>query len=500
MQNKIIDHISFDIRNILPPISEPVRPEELIDNIPVNQYLEKADEINQLNLGNSDKLHEDISYIIKMDDANLKAVGLGCLTGIHTFNGNYKKAITSITQALSLKLEDEVSAYILTEYANLLRQLKRIDESLAVLDQAMQITKNEKLKWRIRTYQGYCFRYTDKDRSLNLLKRATRYYLDNNEHTRYITILRHISAIYLMHNDFKQAKQYLFEAKELSKRYYFQSIYWDIINDLGWFFIREKEYQKAENTLSDILKIDKDPYLNSLVIQNLAYIEFERTNYKKAIDYHLDSLRITAKYEIFEMLFEDYYKLGLANEKIGNYQEAEKYYSIGYKQLQQERKELGIILLAGFRRKLIDNYIRFLSYKPTIKHVSKYPNTFDFIEGKTYTDILGVFQKHLLSLHRIKTKTVKEICNNLDISVRLYFVYQNRFGISKKNINMNNIGNQHFINYLFSMLSLDWRSAIKKFDSDLYRYLLNKYNYNKTRIAEILDVSILTVINKTANI
>ena len=48
MQNTIINHISFDIRNILPAIHDPIRPEELIDKIPINQYLEKANEINQL--------------------------------------------------------------------------------------------------------------------------------------------------------------------------------------------------------------------------------------------------------------------------------------------------------------------------------------------------------------------------------------------------------------------------------------------------------------------
>lgn len=500
MQEKLLNQISFDIRNILPPVNEKIKPEELIDKVPINQYLEKADEINQLNLGNSNELLEDISYITKVDDENLKAIGLGCLTGIHTFNGNYKKAITSITQALNLNLEDEVYAYILTEYANILRQLKRIDESLAVLDQALRITENEKLKWRITTYQGYCLRYTNKQKSLDLLRKATRYYLDQKEHARFTTILRHIGLIYLQYNNFKQAKKYIAEAKTLARRYTFKSIYWDILNDQGWINIREKKYDKAREIFNQLIEIEKDPYIDSLVIQNLAYIEFEEGNYYEAIEYHKKSFGITSKYEIFEMLFEDYYKLGLCHERIGDYRRAEQYYANGYKQLQDERAQLGVVLLSGYRSNLIDQYMQFLSYKPDIVHVGNHTKTFSFIENKTYNEILGIFQKHLLLLHRSKNKTIKELCEKLKISLRLYFVYQKRFGISESNININNLENQHFTNYLYSMLHKDWRTAIKQFDSDLYKYLLSKHKYNKTKIADSLDVTILTVINKTSEI
>lgn len=500
MQVNLHNQIPVKFENILPSVKEVIKPEELIDKVPIKQYLEKAEEINRLNLGNPTEALQDITLITKVDDDNVKAIGLGCLTGVHTFNGNYRKAITSITQALNLKLEDEVYAYILTEYANLLRQLKRTEEALAVLDQAAQITENEKLKWRIITYQGYCLRYSDKKRSLDLLTQATRYYLDQKEHVRYVTILRHIGLIHLQYDNFKLAKKYITEAETLAKRYTFSSTYRDVLNDQGWICIREKEYKQAKNIFNQLLEMDKDPYLESLVIQNLAYIEFEKNNYSKAIEYHKQSLEITAKYEIYEMLFEDYYKLGLCYERIGKYKEAEQYYAAGYAKLQSERKQLGIILLNGYRSNLIDNYMRFLAEKPTIEHVGKYGKTFAFTEGKTYTEILGIFQKHLLSLHRVRNKTVRQLCDKLNISLRLYFVYQNRFGIKKSDIEIDKIENQHFINYLYSMLPMDWRSAIKQFDTDLYGYLLKKYNYNKTKIAEILDVSILTAIKKTIDI
>ena len=103
MRERIANQINFDIRQILPPVVDNISNDELTDNIHVNQYLEKANEINELNLGNAENLSEDLSYILNVDDNNLKGIGYASVAGIHTYNGNYKKALVGLNQALSLK-------------------------------------------------------------------------------------------------------------------------------------------------------------------------------------------------------------------------------------------------------------------------------------------------------------------------------------------------------------------------------------------------------------
>lgn len=500
MKDKLINQISFDIRRIIPNINEYLKPEDLIQNIPINQYLEKADEINQLNLSGSGELVEDISHIIKIDNSNLKGIGLACISGIHTYNGNYKKAIIGLNQALDLNVCNDVYAYILTEYGNLLRQLLRTDEAIAVLEKALQLSDNEKLKWRIITYKGYCYKYTDKKYSLKLLTNASEYYLKTKAYSRYATIIRHIGSLHINNNDYILAEQFLAKAKHIAENYSFHEILRDISIDTGWLYIAENKFDEAREIFLELLTNDLVPYMESLVLQNLGYLEFECEDYRKAISYHKKSLRITSKYEIFEMLFEDYYKLGFTNERLGEYSKAEKFYSKGYEYLLEERKQLGIILLSGYRGKLIDNYMRFLSNQPSISHVREHRETFEFTKGKTYKKILGIFQNNLLILHRNREKTIEDLCNTLKISLRLYFVYQKRLGLSKSKRKTITINNQHFKNYIYSMLSLDWRSAKTQFDKDLYRFLLKKYQYNKTKIAKVLGVSNLTVIKKTAEL
>jgi len=500
MEERLINKISFDIRQILTSVGEDISPKELTQNININQFLEKADEINQLNLGNLGKLTENMSTILKVDNSDLRGIGFASIAGIHTYNGNYKKAIIGINNALNLKVRNDVHAYILTEYANLLRLLKRSDESIAIFNEALNLTKNEKLKWRINTYIGYTLQYTESDRALSILNKSADYYQKNNNHSRYATVLRHIGVIYSLVDKYKDANNYYLTAKQIAEKYSFDTVVNDVQNDIGWLYIKEKKYDDARKLFISMLSENLVPYDKSLTLQNLGVLEFECENYVKSIEYHKKSLQLTSKYEMSEMLFEDYYRLGLSYENLGEYSMAEVYYKNGYKYLQEEREQLGIILLTGYRKKLLDNYIRFLSEKPSVEHVAQRDITFQFTKGKTYKEILDIFQENLLLIHRKRNKTIEQLCKSLGISVRLYFVYQNRFSLPKDKMEEIPLLNQHFKHYLFSLLQLDWRTVKNQFDDDLYRFLLAKHNYNKTKIAKLLDVSNLTVIKKTAQL
>lgn len=499
--NKILtNQINYDIRHILPTVVENIPTENLITNILREQYLEKADEINQLNLGNAGSLSEDLTSILNVDDNNLKGIGLASVAGIHTYNGNYKNALAGLNEALNLKVHDDVKAYIFTEYANLLRMLKRTDEALIIFNRASELTSNENLKWRINTYIGYTLQYIDSVKALKILNKSADFYLKNTNYTKYTTVLRHIGLIYSFNNNFKSAKKYFSVVNNIATQYSLDSVINDTDNDLGWLSLQQGKFNEAKDIFMDLLNREIDSYSRSLVFQNLGVLEFNRENYSESIKFHCNSLEITSKYDMYEMLIEDYYRIGLSYENIGSYKLAEKYYREGYNLLKSERNELGIILLTGYRKVLIDNYIRFLESKPFVPSAGLHNETFEFTKGKNYKNILDVFQENLLKIHRRRNKTIEQLCKSLDISLRLYFVYQNRFGLSREKMKEIPNINPHFRNYLFSLVNSDWRTAKNQFDNDLYRFLLAKHGHNKTNIANILDVSNLTVIKKTAKL
>ncbi len=494
------NNINIHVLNLLPNIKDSSNPDQLLDNISINQYLIIADEINQLQLANSNELSEDIEQILRVDDSNYKGIGFACIASIHTYNGNYKKACIGFKNALDQIVNDDVKSYILAEYSNLLRKLFRTDEALVVLNKALRMTDNDRLQWRILTCKGYCYKNTDYNTSLDLLNKSSKYYLDNGDFPRYLTASRHIGAVHVINKDHKLAKNILSNALSIAEEHSFESIVWDIKNDFGWIHIKENNFESARNIYLELLTKKLNPYMFSLVSQNLGYVAFECNNYSEAIKYYNQSLPVTSKYEMTDMLFEDYFKLGISYEYMGEYEKAYQYFGSGYYLLLNERNSLGIKIFTGYRQELEDNYLRFLSDRKDIAHVRQNDQSFKFAIGKTYREILNIFQKNLLILHRNREKTIQDLCKSLDISLRLYFVYQKRLGVIKKITDISADNDQQFNHYIYFMLSYDWRSAIIQFDKDLYSFLLKKHQHNKTKIAKILDVSNLTVIKKTANI
>ena len=487
--------IARDIRNLFPDIKEPVKPEQLTTNIIIEQYLEKTDEIIQLNLIPSGEPLKDLSQILKIDDFNLKGIAWACIGGIHTFNGNYKKAFTSFNMALDLNVNNNVKSYIYTELSNLLRKLGYTKESISILEAANSITTNNRLLWRINTYLGLCNKFNDPDLSLEILNKSIIHYREVNEDYKNANILRHIGGIYIKKSDYSNAKIYLHNAIDIAKKYSLKQVEFEIINDIGWMLIEQKDFEKARSQYLELIKNKLIPYHLSLALQNLGYLEFECGNYRSAINYHSQSLQLNLKYDMRDMAFEDYYKLGFAYEKLKEEGLAYHFYSQGYAFLQTEM-DLGLPIL-GYRKIVVNSYITFLSNNQKLPYVNSHDEALRFIIGKTMKEIRNIFHKGLLTMHIRRHKNAPVLCKALDIDTRTYFLYQKKLNLKRGEYDDTLFNNQYFRQYIEALLPYTWREANHRFEENLFKFLLEKYQHNKKKIAEVLDVSYPQVVMKT---
>lgn len=497
-ENKLItvdNKIARDIRNLFPDIKEPVKPEQLTTNIIIDQYLEKTEEIIQLNLVASGEPLKDLSQILKIDDFNLQGIAWACIGGIHTVNGNYKNAFTSFNMALDLNVNNNVKSYIYAELSNLLRKLGYSKESIAILKATTSICTNEKLKWRINSLLGLCYKFINHDLSLELLTISAKYYKENSEYFRYANTLRNIGDLYLNQYDFKSATDKYNQAKIIAENHKLIQIKYEIINDEGWLEIQKKEYDKARSIFLDLVKQELPPYHLSLALQNLGYLEFECGNYRNTINYHSQSLQLNLKYDMRDMAFEDYYKLGIAYEKLKEEGLAYHFYSQGYAFLQTEM-DLGLPIL-GYRKIVIYSYITFLSNNQKLPYVNSHDEALRFIIGKTMKEIRNIFHKGLLTMHIRRHKNAPVLCKALDIDTRTYFLYQKKLNLKRGTYDDTIFNNQYFRQYIEALLPYTWREANHRFEEDLFKFLLEKYQHNKKKIAEVLNVSYPQVVMKT---
>ncbi|GEM_PF-3192379 len=488
------NYIPHDIRTLFPVIKEEPTNKELIEKIQINQYLEKTEDIYRLNLVNKKGILDDITLVTQLDDPPLKAIAWACLSGIHTFNGNYKEAITAINKALDQPVKGDVKAYVFTELSNLLRKLGYLGEAITVLEYTLIIARDDNLIWRTKTYQGLSCKYENPDMSLNILSSSADYYKSKKDTVRLGNVFRHIGSIYTYLNDFKKAQKYINQAMELAIQNSLLQYQYEAMNDLGWLYIQKNEYDKARQIFLGLLKKDLSPYLMSLALQNLGYIEYRCFNYKKAVSYHSYSLQLTVQYEMRDMAFEDYYKLGICYEKLGEMALANHFYAQGFEEVQKEM-QLGLRLL-GYRKKLVDTYVRFLQKNQKHPLVDLKEEIFGFTVNKPLKEIREIFHKSLLNLHLEQTKNAPELCAKLGIDKRTYFLYQKKLGL-KRGDSSTSIINSQFKEYLESLTTHSWKEANQRFEKDLFSFLLSKYQYNKKKLAEVLNVSYGLVIQKT---
>jgi tetratricopeptide (TPR) repeat protein len=492
----IDNKISRDIRNLFPEIKEPVNPEQLTTNIIIDQYLEKTDEIAQLNLIASGEPLKDLSQILKIDDFNLQGIAWACIGGIHTFNGNYKNAFTSFNMALDLNININVKSYMYTELSNLLRKLGYAKESIAILNAAASLCSNEKLNWRINSLLGLCHKFLNPELALELLTKSAEYYKENNEYFRYANALRNIGELYLNKYDYNTTADMYNQAKLIAQKHGLIQIEFEITNDEGWLLIMKKEINKARTLFTNLIQKEISPYHLSLALQNLGYLEFEDRNYRSAINYHSQSLQLNLKYDMRDMAFEDYYKLGNAYEKLKEEGLAYHFYSQGYALLQTEM-DLGLPIL-GYRKIVVDSYIEFLSNNQKLPYVNSLDEALSFVIGKPMKEIRNFFHKALLTMQIRRHKNAPVLCKALDIDTRTYFLYQKKLNLKRGQYNDTNLfSSQYFRQYIETLQPYTWREANNRFEEDLFKFLMEKYQHNKKKIAEVLEVSYPQVVMKT---
>ena len=487
--------IARDIRNLFPDIKEPVNPEQLTTNIIIDQYLEKTDEIIQLNLIASGEPLQDLSQILKIDDFNLQGIAWACIGGIHTFNGNYKNAFSSFSMALDLNVNNNVKSYIYAEFSNLMRKLGYTKESIAILNATSSFCTNEKLNWRITHLLGLCHKFLNPVLALELLTKSAAYYKENNEYFRYANALRNIGELYLNKYDFNATADMYNQAKIIAKKHGLIQIELEINNDEGWLLITKKELNKARTLYTELIKKELTPYHLSLALQNLGYLEFESGNYRSAINYHSQSLQLNLKYDMRDMAFEDYYKLGYAYEKLKEDGLAYHFYSEGYKLLQSEM-DLGLPIL-GYRKTVVNSYIDFLSYNQKLPYVNSRDEALSFVIGKSMKELRNIFHTALLTMQIRRHKNAPVLCKALDIDTRTYFLYQKKLNLKRGQYNDDLFNSQYFRQYIETLQPYTWREANQRFEEDLFTFLLEKYQHNKKKIAEVLDVSYPQVVMKT---
>lgn len=490
--------VSIEATSLIPLPESPHSEADLVKNILIDHYTDILNDIYDTNVISTDKSLEKLDHITSISDPDLKGAALATVAGVHTFTGDYNRSFSAFHRALALVKTPELQAIVYSELSALLRKLGYEREAVAILDQAEELTQNKKLTWKLRTQKALCYEDSNPELSLEMLSNCLKHYQLEKNHVRIARILRHMASSYRNLGQLDKAESLLEETAEIAVEKSLSNILNSVHNDKGWLLIQNEEYNKARELFNKLIKKNLTPYPLALALQNIGYLEFERENYREAVKHHIQSLRITTIYEMRDMAFEDYYKLGLCHEKLGEPSMAYYFYQQGFLELQKEID--AELRLTGYRKKLLNAYTSFLDRNQSFPHIDIQDKIFGYAMNKTLQEIREIFHRNLLTLHLERTKNAPEMCRHLKINTRTYFKYQKKLDLKRGQPRKGPLEDDvHFNDYIESLIPLTWRQANEKFEENLFAYIMSKYQHNKKKAAEALGVSYALVVLKTSS-
>lgn len=487
----------IDVSGLIPYGKTPAEVGVLSKNVDAQRFTVILMEIDELKIKSVSLALSELHKIEEISDPELKGMLLAGIGEIQSFYGNYTKAFAAFHKALSLVKSDEATAYVYSAMSDMLRILGYNETTVDILNQAIRYTSNKELHWRLKWKTVLGYKYTEPEKAIDKLSKIIDYYQSVENTLRATRLKKHMANVHVKLKNFELADSLYTEVLETAVELDLPQFQYEILNDRGWLWYQQKEYLQARSLFLKLTQKDLSPYQKSLCLQNLGFVEYDSGNYLEAIKCYSQSLQITLRYEMRNMMFEDYYRLGLCYERVGNLSLSEHFYSLGCDEVMKEiEMKLPVI---GYSKKLLDRYLTFLKDNQQITTVRVKEEVFGFTVGKTLKEIRDIFHTHFFNIILSRTKNAPELCRMLQIDSKTYFNYQKKLGLKRGLKTKTQLSrNQYFVSYVESLSRLTWREANSTFKSDLLSFLLEEYQYNKKVLAEVLGISYPYLVNLTS--
>lgn len=193
------------------------------------------------------------------------------------------------------------------------------------------------------------------------LTRAYNIFKYTNEKDKIYGTLNQLGLVYNELKDYDRAAEYHLKALQTVREFNLQNTEHQeavCFNNLGYLFIKQKEYVKASKNFELALRDDKiindDPDLYAYLIDNLAYCRFHFNSRKDVPKLFFEALNIRKKLEDKTIVFASYLHLSEYYQKDKNLLLAKKY-SIDALKIAKESKIPINIILALKQASLVDD-------------------------------------------------------------------------------------------------------------------------------------------------
>ncbi|NQV15249.1 hypothetical protein HQ531_07315 [bacterium] len=406
--------------------------------------------------------------------------------------------------------KDEVLAYVLYERGVFFEKFGEVFNGLSLFRSAKRLLETKSLEL-IVDYQLSALQLDNEtggsvQKSLNWIH----FFEQNDMQVMQLIAMRRLAKYHRQKEAYQEADSLLTRGIDFGIVFNYPYIVEQFKNSYGYLMFSTGQNQEARDIFLQLLGGLENKYLKPTVLENLTLTHCRDIEYDAAIEYLIEAIDHSQKYDILSRIPDECLFIGdLYREKLHQPDLATHYYNIGA-QVSLDMAEHGFSL-KGERL----NVVQRLENRPKVGYslpdkFSPRPEPFAFAIGKTWKEINDLFQFHLIRNHLESGNNISDLPGKLGLKASTYYAIKRRLNQHGYDFEGDNISKSlHSLRkrdlialraYVNSCTELTWSQANQRFEKGIIEYLFKQVGYQKTKLAEKLDVSYPTVLQKTKSL
>lgn len=404
---------------------------------------------------------------------------------------------------------DEILAYIHYERAVFFEKFGETFSALSLYRSAKRMAVSKTLHGVVDYQISAYLLQTGTGSSPEEAQDWIKYFYQRNMQIMQLLAMRRLAKFYSSKKEFKSAGDLLLKGIDLGTDFDYSFMVDQIKNSYGYLVYSRGELQESREIYKTLLGGLESRYLYATVLENLTLTYYDEGEYDAAVQHLGEALEHSQKYDILSRIPDECLFMGdMYRDKLQHPELATHYYEIG-SQVALKMAEYGFSL-KGDRLDVVQRLNTRSKVAYSIPEVTgPKPDSFSFALGKTWKQINDIFQFHLLLKHLDSGVVISDLPTKLDLKTSTYYAIKRR--LSQHGYDFESLpahlpialGKRDLTAlraYVNGFTSLTWNDANERFEKEIIEYLFKQVGYQKTKLAEKLEISYPTVLQKTKSL
>jgi len=335
------------------------------------------------------------------------------------------------------------------------------------------------------------------------------YFDERNMRVMQLIATRRLATHYRKKKKYEEAFRLLEDGIDLGHSYEYPFMVEQFKNSIGFVLYCTGDIDEARKVFRELQEGYQSRYLYSTVLENLTLTYYDENDYDEAAKYLGEAIEHSQKYEILSQIPDECLFMGdMQRDKFKRPEVATHYYEIGA-QVALKMAEHGF-RLKGDRKEVLQRF----QERPRVGYslpdsIGTPIEPFAFAKGLSWKMINDIFHFYLIKKHLESDTSISELPEKLDLKTSTYYAIKRR--LSQHGFDFEGVPvtlpvriQSHDLatlnEYIGGLTEMTWVDANDHFEAGIIEFLFKQVGYQKTRLAEELEISYPTVLQKTKSL